>query len=147
MEPLALLQLGAGLALVAIAWLLPRHIAGARKATMTVLLLDIAPLALGAGLRAYAEALRPRLMRYGVGVTVVCPGFFASPMTGRWQGPTPFLASGDKAARHIKRGIDRGRRRVHFPWPLVFGMRFCDIAPAWIGDAILRRFRFRIRPA
>src|SRR5204863_267319 len=32
-----------------------------------------------AGLRAYAEALRPRLMRYGVGVTVVCPGFFASP--------------------------------------------------------------------
>jgi len=100
-----------------------------------------------AGLRAYAEALRPRLMRYGVGVTVVCPGFFASPMTDRWQGPTPFLASGDKAARHIKRGIDRGLRRVHFPWPLVFGMRFCDIAPAWIGDAILRRFRFRIRPA
>jgi hypothetical protein len=78
---------------------------------------------------------------------VVCPGFFASPMTDRWQGPTPFLASGDKAARHIKRGIDRGLRRVHFPWPLVFGMRFCDIAPAWIGDAILRRFRFRIRPA
>jgi hypothetical protein len=68
-------------------------------------------------------------------------------MTDRWQGPTPFLASGDKAARQIKRGIDRGRRRVHFPWPLVFGMRFCDIAPAWIGDAILRRFRFRIRPA
>jgi len=61
-----------------------------------------------AGLRAYAEALRPRLMRYGVGVTVVCPGFFASPMTDRWQGPTPFLASGDKAARHIKRGVDRG---------------------------------------
>ena len=100
-----------------------------------------------AGLRAYAEALRPRLMRYGVGVTVVCPGFFASPMTDRWQGPTPFLASGDEAARHIKRGIDHGRRRVDFPWPLVFGMRFCDLAPAWIGDAILRRFRFRIRPA
>ena len=100
-----------------------------------------------AGLRAYAEALRPRLTRYGVGVTVVCPGFFASPMTDRWQGPTPFLASGDEAARHIKRGIDHGRRRVDFPWPLVFGMRFCDLAPAWIGDAILRRFRFRIRPA
>src|SRR5205823_7169284 len=49
MEPLALLQLGAGLALVAIAWLLPRHIAGARKAAMTVLLFDVAPLALGAG--------------------------------------------------------------------------------------------------
>ena len=100
-----------------------------------------------AGLRAYAEALRPRLTRYGVGVTVVCPGFFSSPMTDRWEGPTPFLASGDAAARRIKHGIDRGRRRVDFPWPLVFGMRFCDLAPAVIGDAILRRFRFHIRAA
>jgi short-subunit dehydrogenase len=100
-----------------------------------------------AGLRAYAEALRPRLAAHGVGVTVVCPGFFASPMTDRWDGPTPFLASGERAARRIKRGIDRGRARVDFPLPLVFGMRFCDLAPAMIGDAILRGFRFRIRSA
>jgi short-subunit dehydrogenase len=100
-----------------------------------------------AGIRAYAEALRPRLAPHGVGVTVVCPGFFASPMTERWDGPTPFLASGERAARRIKRGIDRGQARVDFPWPLVLGMRFCDIAPAFIGDAILRGFRFRIRSA
>ncbi len=100
-----------------------------------------------AGLRAYGEALRPRLAPHGVGVTVVCPGFFTSPMTDRWEGPTPFLVSGDRAARRINRGIDRGARRVSFPWPLVFGMRFCDVAPAAIGDAILRRFRFHIRPA
>jgi short-subunit dehydrogenase len=100
-----------------------------------------------AGLRAYGEALRPRLAPRGVGVTVVCPGFFTSPMTDRWVGPTPFLVSGERAARRIKRGIDRGARRVSFPWPLVFGMRFCDLAPAAIGDAILRRFRFHIRSA
>ncbi|MBV9151933.1 MAG: SDR family NAD(P)-dependent oxidoreductase [Alphaproteobacteria bacterium] len=100
-----------------------------------------------AGLRAYAEALRPRLSDYGVGVTVVCPGFFSSPMTDRWHGPTPFLVSTQQAARRIKRGIDRGRRRIDFPLPLVFGMRFCDLAPAAIGDAILRRFRFEIRGA
>ena len=100
-----------------------------------------------AGLRAYAEALRPRLAAHGVGVTVVCPGFFASPMTDRWEGPTPFLQGGERAAGRIKRGIDRGRRRIDFPWPLVFGMRFCDLAPAMIGDAILNSFRFHIRPA
>jgi len=100
-----------------------------------------------AGLRAYAEALRPLLAPHGVGVTVVCPGFFTSPMTDRWDGPTPFLASGERAARRIKNGIDRGRARVDFPWPLVLGMRFCDLAPAPIGDAILRGFRFRIRAA
>lgn len=100
-----------------------------------------------AGLRAYAEALRPQLAPYGVGVTVVCPGFFSSPMTDRWQGPTPFLVSTEHAARRIKRGIDRGRRRVDFPLALVLGMRFCDLAPAAIGDTILRRFRFHIRAA
>ncbi len=97
-----------------------------------------------AGLRAYAEALRPRLEPLGVGVTVVCPGFFASPMTDRFDGPTPFLLTSEGAARIVKRGTDRGRRRVAFPWPLVRGLQFCDIAPAAIGDAILRRFRFRI---
>ena len=100
-----------------------------------------------AGLRAYAEALRPRLAPRGVGVTIVCPGFFASPMTDRFDGPTPFRASTAAAARKVKRAIDRGRRRSAFPWPLVFGLRFCDLAPPSIGDAILRRYRFRIRAA
>ena len=100
-----------------------------------------------AGLRAYAEALRPRLEPHRIGVTVVCPGFFDSPMTDRFDGPTPFLLSSDGAARIVKRGIDRGRRRVAFPWPLVLGLRFCDIAPAFIGDSILRRYRFQIHPA
>jgi NAD(P)-dependent dehydrogenase (short-subunit alcohol dehydrogenase family) len=100
-----------------------------------------------AGLRAYAEALRPRLQPFGVGMTVACPGFFGSPMTDRWDGPTPFLLSGERAAAHIKRGIDRGRARIDFPWPLVLGMRFCDLAPAMLGDRILRGFRFRIRSA
>jgi short-subunit dehydrogenase len=99
-----------------------------------------------AGLRAYAEALRPRLAPRGISVTSVCPGFFDSPMTDRFDGPTPFLREGGSAARIVKRGIDRGRRRVAFPWPLVLGLQFCDIAPAFIGDAILRRFRFQIRP-
>ncbi len=99
-----------------------------------------------AGLRAYGEALRARLASRGIGVTVVCPGFFASPMTDRFDGPTPFLYGIAAAAHIVKRGIDRGRRRVAFPWPLVLGLKFCDFAPAALGDAILRRFHFRIRP-
>lgn len=100
-----------------------------------------------AGLRAYAEALRPRLEQHRVGVTAICPGFFDSPMTDRFDGPTPLLLSAEAAARIVKRGLDRGRRRISFPWPLVLGLQFCDVAPAIIGDAILRRYRFRIHPA
>ncbi len=100
-----------------------------------------------AGLRAYGEALRAQLAGFGVGVTVVCPGFFTSPMTDRWAGPTPLLIGGEQAARKIKRGIDSGRGRVSFPWPMVLGMRFCDLLPAAMGDRILRGFRFHIRSA
>jgi hypothetical protein len=46
----ALLHLAAGAVLTLAAWLMPRHVAGARRAAPTVLLIDAAPLALGAGL-------------------------------------------------------------------------------------------------
>jgi hypothetical protein len=68
-------------------------------------------------------------------------------MTDRFEGPTPFLISVEAAARVVKRGIDRRQSRVAFPWPLVLGLQFCDLAPAFLGDAIMRRYRFRIRPS
>ena len=97
-----------------------------------------------AGVRAYGEALRARLAPSGVGVSVVCPGFFDSPMTDRFKGATPFLYSLERAAISVKRGIDRGRPRIGFPWPLVLGLRLADLIPAWLGDAILNHFRFHI---
>jgi len=50
MSPLELLHFAAGLALAAAAWLIPRHIAGSRRASMAILMLDAAPLAFGAAL-------------------------------------------------------------------------------------------------
>jgi short-subunit dehydrogenase len=100
-----------------------------------------------AGLRAYGEALRALAAPHGIGVTIVCPGFFESRMTARWKGPKPLLIGTEAAARKTKRGIDRGRRRISFPWPLVLGLRLCDWLPPALGDAIVRRIRFRILPA
>lgn len=98
-----------------------------------------------AGLRAYGEALRALAEPHGVGVTVVCPGFFESPMTDRWMGSRPLLIDTERAAQKIRRGIDGGRRRISFPWPLVLGLRLCDALPAALGDRIVRGFRFHIR--
>ena len=100
-----------------------------------------------AGLRAYGEALRALAEPHGVRVTVVCPGFFSSRMTDRWDGPTPLLVDTERAARIVKRGIQRARRRIDFPRALALGMRLCDALPAAIGDRIVRGFRFRIRSA
>jgi len=50
LSPLDLLHLAAGLALAAVAWLIPRHVAAAYRAKPTALLLDVAPFIIGVGL-------------------------------------------------------------------------------------------------
>ena len=99
-----------------------------------------------AGVRAYGEGLRAQLRPSGVAVTVVCPGFFVSPMTERFKGDTPFLLTTDQATRLIRRGIDGRRSRVSFHPLLVAGLKLADLAPARLGDAILRGVRFHIEP-
>lgn len=99
-----------------------------------------------AGARAYGEALRALLRPAAVDVTVVCPGFFHSPMTDRFKGATSFVVTTDQACGIIRRGLDRRRSRVSFHPLLVLGLKLADLAPARIGDAILRSVRFHIDP-
>jgi len=99
-----------------------------------------------AGVRAYGEALRALLAPRGVAVSVVCPGFFSSPMTDRFIGAHPFRLSLDQATRIVKRGLDRGKRRIVFPWPLALGLRCADLMPAALGDLIIRNVHFHIEP-
>lgn len=99
-----------------------------------------------AGVRAYGEALRALLAPHGVAVTVVVPGFFDTPMTGRWKGPTPFFMTLDRMAAVIRRGLDRRAARVTCPKLLAWGSVAADLMPAWAGDRIMRGFRFHIEP-
>jgi sulfatase-like protein len=55
MGAVALLHLAAGAVLALAAWLMPRRVARAGRAALSVLLLDMAPLALGAGLLSLAS--------------------------------------------------------------------------------------------
>jgi short-subunit dehydrogenase len=97
-----------------------------------------------AGARAYGEAIRALLAPRGIPVTVICPGFFSSPMTDRFKGPTPFLFTLARTTAIVKRGIDAGRARVAFPSILVLGLRLADLLPPVFGDAIMRANRFHI---
>ena len=97
-----------------------------------------------AGARAYGEALRALLAPAGVGVSVICPGFFSSPMSDRFMGPKPFKISAEWAALIVKRGLARRRRRIVFPWQLAIGLRLADLMPPLMGDSILRAFSFHI---
>ncbi len=77
---------------------------------------------------------------------MVVPGFFDTPMTDRWKGPTPFLVGLDKMVSVIRHGLDRGRPRITYPRLLALGTRLADLMPATIGDMIMRDFRFHIEP-
>ena len=73
------------------------------------------------GLRAYAEALRPRLRALRGRGHGGLPGFFSSPMTDRWEGPTPFLAS-RRAGRPAHQARHRPRRAAD-RFPVAAGAR------------------------
>jgi NADP-dependent 3-hydroxy acid dehydrogenase YdfG len=55
--------------------------------------------------RGYGIALRGWLKAYGVGVTMVYPGFVTSPMSARHRGAKPFEMPAGQAARIIVRGL------------------------------------------
>jgi short-subunit dehydrogenase len=99
-----------------------------------------------AGLVSYGSALRVRLKREGVAVTVVCPGYIDTPMTLRERSAKPFTWSADRAARHIRHGLDRKRRLIAFPWPLALGIRLLMLAPLALQDRILAGFTAEIVP-
>ena len=99
-----------------------------------------------AGVRAYGEALRALLAPSGVAVTVVVPGFFDTPMTDRWKGPTPFMVGLDRMVAVVRRGVDARAARIVYPRLLALGTQAADLMPARWGDRIMRGFRFHIEP-
>jgi hypothetical protein len=85
-----LLHLAAGVALALAAWLVPRHIAGARLAAPPVLLLDAAPIVLGAGLLLLASG---RPIFAGVVALALAAGFALADYTMRQTLREPMVFS------------------------------------------------------
>ena len=69
-----------------------------------------------AGLRMFAEALRLRLAKHRVKVTLVSPGFIDTPMSRSVTVPKPFLMPVDKAVAIISRKVAQGAHTIVVPW-------------------------------
>ncbi|MGE5538930.1 MAG: SDR family NAD(P)-dependent oxidoreductase [Gemmatimonas sp.] len=90
-----------------------------------------------AAVKTWGEALRPILARDGIAVSVVCPGFVATPMTAHNDFPMPFLMTADAAARRTRAGLDRGPARIAFPWPMYVAAWLLGALPPAISDRLL----------
>jgi short-subunit dehydrogenase len=87
-----------------------------------------------AAMNSFLEASRVELIQYGVGVTIVNPGFIVTPMTEKNRFKMPFLMTAEEAARVIADGLDRGKRIIEFPLPMSIVMRLARLLPAAVWD-------------
>lgn len=75
------------------------------------------------------ESLQPDLMRNGVKVQIINPGFVRTPMTERNTFPMPFLIETATAVDQILRGLTSNRFEIAFPWQLVAILKTARILP------------------
>lgn len=89
--------------------------------------------------RSWGLALRPDLVRNGVRLTIVSPGYIATPMTAGNHFRMPFLCSVDQAATHILRRLDRGPAEIAFPFGAVMALRILSLLPVGLFGRLMSR--------
>ena len=91
-----------------------------------------------AAMQAFLEASRVELAQFGVGVTIVNPGFVITPMTAKNKFRMPFLMTAERAAKIIANGLERGKRVIEFPRGTSLIMRAVRHLPDPLYDRALR---------
>lgn len=89
--------------------------------------------------RAWGDAMRGRLKRRGVTVSIIFPGFVRTPLTDVNQFPMPLLMEAPKAAALIRRRLARGKALIAFPWPMHLLVRLMAALPNPVSDFIYGR--------
>jgi cellulose synthase/poly-beta-1,6-N-acetylglucosamine synthase-like glycosyltransferase/short-subunit dehydrogenase len=93
-------------------------------------------------LRTWGMSLRGWLHGEGIRVNVILPGYVKSPMCDAMPGPKPFLWQPERAARTIRRGLERDWARISFPFPLNLGIWGLALLPACLSMPIARLFGY-----
>ena len=89
-----------------------------------------------AGMINFFESLRLDLLRTGVDVTTICPGFVRTEMTSHNKHPMPFLMDLEPAVEKMVTAILKRRKSLAFPWPLAGLAWVARIFPRSLYDAI-----------
>jgi short-subunit dehydrogenase len=94
---------------------------------------------------AYGLSLRSLLKPYGVGVSVICPGYVATPMMSRESGAKPFVLKPERAADLIALGLARNRPVIAFPRIFAVATRLHGLLPDAMRRWVSSKFRFSVR--
>ncbi len=91
-------------------------------------------------LRVYGDAMRAFLKNDNIKINVILPGYVRSHMVDTIPTPTPeiFIVEPPRAACIIKKGLDKNRAHITFPFPFSVGAWFMSVLPACISIPIAR---------
>ena len=87
-----------------------------------------------------AEALYLDLSLYGIGVSLINPGFVETPLTAQNTFEMPALISPEQAASAMLRGWAKGVFEIHYPKRFTLWLKFMRLLPYRIYFALVRRF-------
>ena len=92
-----------------------------------------------AAVKSWGEGLRGRYAADGIRVSVICPGFVESAITASNDFRMPLLMDAPRAARIIRRGMERNKGLIAFPLPMLFGAWLMTVLPNRFVDWATRR--------
>ena len=93
-----------------------------------------------AALTHLAETLYMDLQDQGIGVSVVNPGFVATPLTAQNQFTMPALISPEEAARQMLKGWSQGQFDIHFPKRFTLWLKLLRLLPYRLYFPLVRKF-------
>ena len=87
-----------------------------------------------------AETLYMDLQDKGIGVSVINPGFVATPLTAQNNFQMPALISPEEAAKAMLAGWSEGLFDIHFPKRFTSWLKLMRLLPYRVYFALVRRF-------
>lgn len=90
--------------------------------------------------KAYGEALRGQYYDRNIEINVICPGFVRSHITDQNNFKMPFFMEADKAAKIIRKNLERNKGLITFPWQMKLITSFVfNLIPEFLFERILRK--------
>lgn len=92
-----------------------------------------------AALQHMADTLYLDLHDAGLGVSIINPGFVATPLTSQNEFDMPALLTPTQAANAIVKGWARGQFEIHFPKRFTLWLKLMSHLPHWLYFKLVRR--------
>jgi short-subunit dehydrogenase len=99
-----------------------------------------------AAVLSYGLALRDLLDRYGIRISVICPGYVKTPMMDQESGIKPGAMEAPAAAELIARGLERNRAVITFPFWFSLMTRLGGLLPDRLRRRSMDPYRFTVAP-